>query len=300
MGSVVGDVVGSVHEYAHNKDWKAPFFVSESTFTDDTVLSVATAVALLDGVDFERSYVDHFTRYHGLMANGPHGPGVGYGANFTEWALSENRSPYNSMGNGSAMRVGPVGWAYNDIESVLFHAKKSAECTHNHPEGVMGAQAVAAAVLMARLGLDADHIAGAIAQLSGFDSGLSLTLLNRMYTFDPTCNGSVSQALSCVLQAKSFEGTLRNCLYIGGDVDTIAAIACSIAEPLFGIPEEILSPAQSLLGGYAPDLLEDVRRFELRYGSRVLGRGATRGLAGDLKRAARGLRLHFSTSPEGL
>lgn len=258
IGAIIGDIIGSYHEFREEKVFDGDFFLPESTFTDDTILSIATADAIL----FSQSYTYNYQRYFRAY------PTYGYGPSFCMWAqisdgyLKEN----NSWGNGSAMRVSPIGWAFDSVMRVMIEAQQSSSVTHAHFEGIKGAQAVAVAIFMARKGASKDQIRELIEASFEYDCSMNLDQLHEEYVFDVSCQGTVPVALSCVLQADSFEKTMRNGLYVGGDSDTLLAIAGSIAEPLFGVPQYMRDKAESMLSEASPSLLGTVREFEKRYG----------------------------------
>ena len=230
IGAISGDVIGSVHEGAPAKAKDFPLFMQYSTFTDDTVLTIAVASAIMGGADFAASLRRWGRRY----------PDVGYGPWFNDWLFSDDAAPYNSFGNGSAMRVSAVGWAFDDLNVVLREAAKSAEVTHNHPEGIKGAQAVAAAILVARTGWTKDQIAALLSDRFGYDCTIGLSSLQRRGIFDVTCQSTVPAAAVAFLQSTDFEDAVRNAISLGGDADTLACIAGAIAEAHYGsVPDEI-------------------------------------------------------------
>ncbi|MDF1561624.1 MAG: ADP-ribosylglycohydrolase family protein [Deltaproteobacteria bacterium] len=224
LGAIAGDVVGSIHEHARTKTRDFPLFVEACTFTDDTVLTVAVARAILEGTAY-RDEVLRLGREH---------PGAGYGGSFRRWLREEDPQPYGSWGNGSAMRVSPVGLAFTDEASVLREAEKSAAITHDHPEGIKGAQAVALAVFLARQGASKEEIRLRISGDFGHDLTRSVDEIRPGYRFDVSCQGSVPEAILSFLEADDLEGTLRNAISLGGDADTLAAIAGGIAEAFWG------------------------------------------------------------------
>ena len=234
LGAIVGDVIGSVHEGAGTKTKDFPLFVADSTFTDDTVLTAAVAEKLLRGGD----YVDLFHRYFDAY------PTAGFGGTFLRWAGNRRRDPYNSWGNGSAMRVSPVGLAFDTLDEVMRHAEESAAVTHNHPEGVKGAQATAAAVFLARTGTSKDEIKSHVEGTFGYDLGARLDDIRPGYRFDVSCQGSVPQALIAFLESSDYEDAVRNAISLGGDADTMAAVAGAVAEAYYGgVPDAIAVPA---------------------------------------------------------
>lgn len=241
IGAIAGDIIGSVHEGAGTKTKDFPLFVRDSRFTDDTVLTVAVAERLLHGGD----YVDLFHAYYQTY------PQAGFGASFSRWAGRRTREPYNSWGNGSAMRVCPVGFACDSLQDVLDESRRSAEVTHNHPEGVRGAQATATAVYLARSGSDKSEIRTHIEQLEqqfGYDLSQRLTDIRDGYRFDVSCQGSVPQSIRAFLEADGYEDSIRNAVSLGGDADTMACIAGGIAEAFYGgVPDDIRAQALARL-----------------------------------------------------
>lgn len=223
-GAVAGDIIGSVYEGRPVKDTDFPLFQSASCFTDDTVLTVATAEVLLDGGDYREAYQRYFARY----------PGAGFGGFFMQWAAAGETEPYNSFGNGSAMRVSPVGWAFDSLDEVVKEAERSAAVTHNHPEGIKGAQAVAAAVFLARTGNTRETIRIGLEDLFGYELDRRLDDIRPGYRFDVTCQGSVPEALIAFFESHDFESAVRNAVSLGGDADTQAAMAGAVAEAYYG------------------------------------------------------------------
>lgn len=268
LGSIIGDVAGSIYEFDNIKTKDFELLAVRGAITDDSIMTLATADWLLKGGEPGKFYV----RY----ANENPRPLGGYGTMFAHWLreveVTGKIEPYNSCGNGSAMRVGPVGWVFNEGEEdkLLECAKESAACTHNHPEGVKGAQATALAIYLARMGKKPEEIAKAITEKFGYDLSLTVDEIRPRYSWEGldgkenggTCQGSVPQAIICALQATDFEDAVRNAVSIGGDSDTIACIAGSIAEAMFGIPEEIRTKALEFL---RPEYVEVVNAFESKY-----------------------------------
>jgi len=223
IGAIAGDIIGSVYEFHNYKRSDFPLFDPFCRFTDDTVLTVAVADCLLHQGD----YVAKFKEYYRLY------PDRGYGVRFRRWAASANMLPYRSLGNGSAMRVSPVGFAFDSLEAVMEEARKSAEVTHNHEEGVAGAQAVAGAIYLARAGKPKEAIKKFVEKKFGYDLGVPLREIRRYYRFDETCKGSVPQAITAFLESRSFVDAIRKAVSIGGDSDTIACIAGGIAQAFY-------------------------------------------------------------------
>lgn len=254
LGAVAGDMIGSVFEWNNMKSVDFPLFSPQSRFTDDTVLSVAVADAILNKQDYGRTIWEYGRRY----------PHAGYGGGFAKWLAAEDLRPYNSYGNGSAMRVSPVGFACNKVEQVLTEAAKSAAVTHNHPEGIKGAQAVALAVLLARLGSSKQQIKQEIETRFNYNLNRTLDEIRPTYQFDVSCQGSVPEAIIAFLTAENFEDAIRKAVSIGGDSDTIACITGGIAQAYYKtIPEAIAAEVRSRLH---PDLLKVTDAFCRRYG----------------------------------
>lgn len=239
LGSIIGDVVGSVYEFNNyrSKDF-SPFFHMNASFTDDTVCTVAVADALLHDKCPARTLKEWGERY---WSNG------GWGRSFALWLGSDSLEPYGSFGNGAAMRVAPAGLLATSLDEAQSLSVKVTEVTHNHPEGIRGAVATASAVYMARTGSNADEIRQYVTDMFGYDLSRSVDEIRPSYVFNETCQRTVPEALTCVLEATSFEDAIRNAISIGGDSDTIGAIAGGVAEALFGIPDHIASEAWSKL-----------------------------------------------------
>ncbi len=254
LGAIAGDIIGSVYEGNNIKTKDFPLFDVNCQFTDDTVLTVAVADVILNG----GGYADRLKEYYRCY------PYAGYGGNFRLWAQSINTEPYNSWGNGSAMRVSPVGFAFTDLDSVLREAKRSAEVTHNHPEGIKGAQATAAAIFLARTGLEKGAIKSYIETTFGYDLGQTLETIRPGYRFDISCQGSVPQAILAFLESTDFEDAIRNAVSLGGDSDTIACITGGIAEAFYGgVPQPI---AREALARLDQPLSAVTREFRFKYG----------------------------------
>jgi len=253
LGAIAGDIIGSLYENLRTKRKDFRLFTPVSTFTDDTVLTVAVADALLTDNDYGSKIRAYARRY----------PLRGYGPKFMLWMLSTSPRPYNSLGNGSAMRVSPVAHAFKSAEEVIEHAKRSAECTHNHPEGIKGAQATALAIFMARSRASKDEIRSEISSRYGYDLSRSLDDIRPAYRLNLTCPGSVPEAIIAFLDSVNFEDAIRNAVSLGGDADTQAAIAGAIAESFYGeIPVEILNGvAKRLNRRFKQIIVEFYRRF---------------------------------------
>lgn len=253
LGAIAGDIIGSVYEVSPIKRTDFPLFQSDSTFTDDTVLTVAVADCLLNNKDYTATLQEYGRKY----------PDAGYGGNFMQWIRDKNPKPYHSWGNGSAMRVSPVGWAFDKLERVLEEAKKSAAVTHNHPEGIKGARATATAIFLGRKGNSKAEIKSYIEENFGYDLSQKLEDIRPNYSFDVSCQGSVPQAIIAFLESESLEDSIRLAVSLGGDSDTQACIAGSIAEAFYGgVPAEI---AQEVVDRLPKDLRNVTEKFKLRY-----------------------------------
>jgi ADP-ribosylglycohydrolase len=253
LGAIAGDIIGSVYEFHPIKRVDFPLFSKRSTWTDDSVLTLAVAETLLTG----RPYKETIREF--ALANSD----AGFGGMFVQWFTTRGSQPYNSFGNGSAMRVSPVGWAFDTLEETLAEAKRSAEVTHNHPEGIKGAQSVATAIFMAHQGAGQAEIREALETRFGYNLHRTYEDIQPSCTFDETCQRSVPEALICVLTATSYEDTVRRAVALGGDADTQAAIAGSIAEALYGgVPADIAREARARL---TPQFIKILDAFQEKY-----------------------------------
>lgn len=220
LGAIAGDVIGSVYEFNNTRTTDFPLFKRETTFTDDTVMTIAIADAILHNKDFAQTILDYGKRY----------PNRGYGTSFFKWLAHDTPAPpYNSWGNGSAMRVSAVGFAYNDLDTVLKKAEKTAVVTHNHPEGIKGAQATAAAIFLARTGKKKAEIKAYIEQKFGYDLDFTLDEIRPTFPFDESCQGTVPQSIVAFLESTDYDSAIRLAISLGGDSDTIACITGGIA-----------------------------------------------------------------------
>ncbi len=250
LGAIAGDIIGSIYEWQAMKSKRFPLFDVHNEFTDDTVLTVAIADWILKDSDLVDTSHEYFHLY----------PTAGYGGNFTRWAGYRKREPYNSWGNGSAMRVSPVGFAYNTLEEVLSKAEESAAVTHNHPEGIRGAQATAAAILLARQGNDKEAIKRYVVETFGYDLDQTLDDIRPRYVFDVSCQGSVPQSIIAFLESTDFADAVRNAVSLGGDSDTMACIAGGIAEAYYGgVPEKIATETFARLDTRLRNVVEQFR-----------------------------------------
>lgn len=247
LGAITGDIIGSVYEFKNHKTKEFPLFTNQSIFTDDTILTVAVADVLLHG----GTYTDAFKHYYRCYPN----PCGGYGARFQAWAASADSHPYNSWGNGAAMRVSPVAYVHQDLEDVLKTAKQTAIVTHNHPEGIKGAQATAAAVFLAHQGNPKTVIKHYIESQFNYDLSRNLAQIRPGYKFNESCQETVPEAIIAFLESTNFTDAIRNAVSLGGDADTLTCITGSIAEAFYGdIPDTIVKRVWELL----PEQLQTV------------------------------------------
>jgi len=246
LGAIIGDIVGSRFEFNNHLSTDFDLFTPECDFTDDTICTIAVADALLKDIPFAESLRYWCRKY-------PH-PKGSYGGSFFCWLSSENPQPYNSFGNGSAMRVSPCAWLSNDMETVLSTAMLSVACTHNHPEGVKGALCVAECIFRGRFFHGKHSIKQLVEDRYGYTLNATCTEIRKNKSFNETCQVTVPQAIICFLESDDFESAIRLAVSIGGDSDTIAAITGSIAEAYYSIPENIKTKAL----GYLPQDMLDV------------------------------------------
>ena len=246
LGAIAGDIIGSIYEQDPVKTKDFPLFDPRCCFTDDTVLTVAVAVAdaILTGRSYQESIRDVGRRY----------PEAGYGGAFIRWLHSDHPQPYNSWGDGSAMRVSPVGFAFSTEDEVLREAEKTADISHNHPEGIKIAQATALAVYLARTGYEKEEIRRQISRRFDYDLERTVDDIRPTYSFDVSCQGTVPEAIIAFLDSSTYEDAVRNAVSLGGDSDTLACITGGIAEAFSrGIPKQIQAKVRECL---TPDLLE--------------------------------------------
>ncbi len=253
IGAIAGDVIGSVFEWNNNRSVEFPLFENESRFTDDSVLTMAVLDCILNDKDFKTAIRTYGSEY----------PNRGYGGKFKEWLEELSFLPYNSFGNGSAMRVSAVGFAFNNLEEVLEVAKQSADVTHNHPEGIKGAQATAAAIFLAKTGKTKAEIKSYVETTFQYNLDESLDSIRPNYKFNETCQGSVPQAIRAFLESTDYENAIRLAISIGGDSDTIACITGGIAAAFYKeIPDEIIEGVVQRLPQEFIDLLN---QFEEKF-----------------------------------
>jgi ADP-ribosylglycohydrolase len=255
LGAIAGDIIGSVYEHNNTKSTDFPLFVPRSTFTDGTVLTIALADSILNQAPFVEKLKEYYRLY----------PHAGYGGFFHHWARSSDTRPYNSFGNGSAMRVSPVGFAYPDLETVLNEAERSAAVTHNHPEGIKGAQAAASAIYLARTGCSKQEIKDYVEKTFHYNLSRPFKEIWQTYQYNETCQGTVPEAITAFLVSEDFEDALRKGISLGGDSDTLACITGGIAEAYYGgVPDAISRKIYEILDPYLASI---VHAFTARYPS---------------------------------
>lgn len=252
LGAIIGDIAGSIYEISPIKTKDFPFFSGYSRFTDDTVCTVAVADILLHDLPPIETMQTWCRLY----------PDCGYGGNFGMWIYDDPPEPYTSYGNGAAMRVSPAAFLNReDLGAALTTSDRVTEITHNHIEGIKGARATTHAIYLAFQGEHPDSIRQVITSEYGYDLTQTVDDIRPSYIFDITCQGSVPQAITCALESESYEDAVRNAISLGGDSDTLAAIAGPIAEALHGIPEELIERAESIYLSDAPDMLDVIQEM---------------------------------------
>ncbi|RVU55798.1 N-6 DNA methylase [Anaerosphaera multitolerans] len=263
LGAIIGDIVGSRFEWNNNKSKQFDLLTYKCSVTDDSIMTLATAKALLESKSDYSDLSENAVKY---MKNiGQHYPNCGYGGHFREWIYSDNPKPYNSYGNGAAMRVSACGFVANTLEEVKQLSKAVTEVTHNHPEGIKGAEATAVAIFLARSGKNLLEIRDYITK-NYYPLNFSLDEIRDNYEFNDSCQGTVPQALEAFFESKNFEDAIRNAISIGGDSDTLAAITGGIAGAYYGIPTDIRKHALTFLD---ERLLKILVEFENNYPSKM-------------------------------
>jgi len=253
IGAIAGDIIGSVYEQYPIKTKDFPLFHPACRFTDDSVLTVAVAKAIMEDGDYRKWVWEIGRRY----------PYAGYGGSFVRWLQSDDPMPYNSWGNGAAMRVSPVGFAFDTVDMVLLEAERTAKISHNHPEGVKGAQATALVVFLARTTRDKDLIRREIANRFGYNLDRTVEDIRASYGFDVSCQGTVPEAIIAFLDADSYEDAVRNAVSLGGDSDTLACITGGFAEAHYGlVPPPIVEHIKACL---TADLWQITEKFWMKY-----------------------------------
>lgn len=255
LGAIAGDVIGSVYEFSPIKTKDFELFSPGCGITDDSILTIAIADAILHDDDYQTKIQSYARRYPN--------PTGSYGARFSKWIWSDDPQPYGSWGNGSAMRVSAVGYAFDDLDTVLHEAKRTAVVTHDHPEGIKGAQATAAAVFLSRTGQSKAEIKAYIEQTFGYDLSRSLDEIRPIYEFNESCQGTVPEAMTAFLASTDFEDAIRNAVSLGGDCDTLTCITGGMAQAFYGgVPDAI---ATQVLGYLDDDLKKITVRFMGRF-----------------------------------
>jgi ADP-ribosylglycohydrolase len=264
LGAIIGDVIGSVYEVIPVKYKDFKLFHEGSGFTDDTVLTVAVADHLMSGADLVGLFHDYYAKY----------PRVGYGKTFAAWAKVKDRDPYDSWGNGSAMRVSPVAWRYDSLEEVLAGAAASAAVTHNHPEGIAAAKAVAGAIFLARTGASKAAIRDFASGIAKYDLSRTIADIRPAYKFEVYAVYSVPEAIISFLESDSVEDAIRTAISLGGDADTQACIAGAIAEAYYGgVPDLLKIEALGRMDRFLHDRITDfcTRFVNAKYSRRTHG-----------------------------
>ena len=261
LGAICGDIVGSPFEFSPIKTKEFEFISDKSEFTDDTVMTIVNMLWLLEITETKETDETVIKdKLIDLMHSiGVNYPNCGYGGHFYGWLVTKNREPYYSWGNGSGMRVSPVGWMFDTLDDVMKYAKISAEVTHNHLEGIKGAQAIASCVFLARQGKTKSEIKKFVEETFEYDLSRELKDFQKEYRFDVSCMGSVPEAIICFLESETYEDAIRNCVWLGGDCDTTGAMCGAIAEAFYGhLNEEI---TQNLMNKLDEPMKEIVIKF---------------------------------------
>ena len=268
-GAILGDIIGSPYEFDRGKKTKDfPFFDKGAGFTDDSVMTIAVADALMQAQD--RGVIDDEAATKAILIDSMHGwghryPHAGYGGRFYQWLRRNECEPYGSWGNGSAMRVAAAGWLYDDLETTRKVARWTAEVTHNHPEGVKGAEATASAIWMARNGKTKEEIKDFIINEFGYDLSRTCDEIRPGYYHVESCQETVPEAITAFLEGSDFEDVIRTAVSLGGDCDTLTCIAGSIAEAFYGVPVELEAECEARLP-------EDMRKILISVSQRFHGR----------------------------
>ena len=256
IGATAGDIIGSIYEFDNVYSTDFPLFSDGCCATDDSIMTFATMDVLINKGDYSETYQRYGRKY-------PDPDYGGYGGNFNEWIYSQYPRPYNSWGNGSAMRVSPIGWAFDTLEQTIEEAKNSAIVTHNHPEGIKGAQATASAIYLARNGKTKDEIKNYIISTFNYDLDRKIDDIREIYDFDVSCQGSVPEAIIAFLESTDYENAIRLAISIGGDSDTIGCITGGIAEAFYGcVPDNIINKVLEIL---PEEFVLLTKEFSLKY-----------------------------------
>jgi ADP-ribosylglycohydrolase len=268
IGAIIGDIVGSRFEFNNHRSTEFELFHKDCSFTDDTICTVSVAEWLLQDVPFLT--IEDLTKIMRKWCRKYPNPAGGYGGRFGRWIWEDTIGGYDSFGNGSAMRVSPVAWAFGNIKDILRAAKQSAEISHNHPEGIKGAQTISEAIYLLRHGIAKDEVVKNVLQWYGYPE-IDFCLLQKTNTFDETCQGTVPVCLLCLKESKDFESAIRLAVSIGGDTDTIAAIVGSLAEACYGVPEDLIENALAYLPGEMKKVINDFKKT-FGYGTEKINR----------------------------
>ena len=248
LGAIAGDIIGSPYEYLGFKEKGFPLFSERSCFTDDTVLTVAVADAMLHNLDFAQTLKVYGRRY----------PDAGYGGSFYNWMLSDTLEPYKSWGNGCAMRTSPIGFLLDDESAILKTARKCSAVTHNHSEGIKGSQAVSIGIFLARQGVSKENIRNEIFKWFGYNLKPHIGEIQPAYRFTITCQGTVPPAFIAFLDSSDYESAVRNAVSLGGDADTLACIAGALAEAYYKeIPAQIVEETRKRLPQDFLDIIDE-------------------------------------------
>lgn len=262
-GAILGDIIGSPYEFHGNTKTKDfPLFCKKSRFTDDTVMTVAVAEALLNTIGQPDTNIKEEV-VRSMRKWGNKYPHAGYGGNFRVWLMTDNPQPYGSFGNGSAMRVSAAGWLFDTLEKTLLAARLTAEVTHNHIEGIKGAEAIAAAIYLSRTGHEKKEIRDYITHSFGYDLSRTCDEIRPKYRFEVSCQRSVPEAIIAFLDSSDFEDAVRNAVSLGGDSDTQGCIAGAAAEAFYGVPENLKAECRSRIPA---DMMLVINRFEQKVG----------------------------------
>jgi len=262
FGAILGDIIGSPYEFdMGSKSKEFPLFLPGSQFTDDTVMTIAVADAFLHAQPGEDETSLHWRMIGKMQYWGKRYPHAGYGARFVRWLREKRPMPYNSWGNGSAMRVSSAAWLFDDLDTVRRMARISAEVTHNHPEGIKGAEATASAIFLARTGSSKAEIKAYVEENFGYDLSRTCDEIRPGYRHVESCQETVPEAITAFLEGSSFEDVIRTAVSLGGDCDTLTCIAGSMAEAFYGVPEELKAECRKRL---PDDLAGVLEHFEKR------------------------------------
>ena len=260
LGAIFGDIVGSVYEFHNTKKYGFVLLREESGPTDDSCMTLAVAKSFTETWGKEDDVI-RAALVKNMREIGRRYPGAGYGGRFYHWLFGDDPKPYGSYGNGSGMRVSPVGWMFDTLEDTLHAAKLSAEVTHNHPEGIMGAEAVAAAIYLARTGKTKEEIKQFITGKFGYDLNRTLDEIRPDYTFTEICRTTVPESIIAFLESNGFEDAIRKAVSLGGDSDTIACMTGAIAEAYYGMPEKFKQEVHKRLDAYQWNIVKNYQKF---------------------------------------